>query len=72
MKITMTTIIERQRTRLYTQKEKNCETFLSKKSQTVFKKQDNFRYVFIYKKRYTLRYWIFHEIFEVGIYIQKA
>ena len=36
------------------------------------KKQDNFRYVFIYKKQDTLRYAIFHEIFEVGIYIQKS
>ena len=29
-------------------------------------------HVFIYKKPYTLRYGTFHEIFEVGIYIQKA
>ena len=60
------------RTFLYTQKAKNCETFLYPKSQTLFKKRDNFRYVFIYQKLYTLRYGIFHEIFEVGIYIQKA
>ena len=49
MKITMTAIIERQRERLYTQKAKNCEIFLYTKSQTLFKKLDNFRYVFIYK-----------------------
>ena len=30
------------------------------------------RNVFIYKKPYTLRYGIFHEIFEAGIYLQKA
>ena len=49
----------------------NCETFLYTKSKTIFKKLDNSRYVFIYKKPYTLRYGIFHEIFEVGIKIQK-
>ena len=43
-----------------------------KQLQNVFyKKQDNFRYVFIYKEQYTLRYAIFLEYFEVGIYIQK-
>ena len=46
-------------------------TFLYTKSQTLCKNQDNFRYVCVYKKQDTLRYVIFHEIFEVGIYIQK-
>ena len=53
MKITMTAIIERQRERLYKQKAKNCKTFLNTKSETLFKKLDNFRYVYIYKKPYT-------------------
>ena len=34
-------------------KQKNYETFLYANSQTLFKKLDNFRYVFIYKKPYT-------------------
>ena len=42
------------------------------KSQTLFKELDNSRYVFIYKTSYTLRYGVFHEIFVVGIFIQKA
>ena len=53
-------------------KGKKCESFLYTKIQTLYKKQDNFRYIFIYKNQDTLRYAIFHEIFEVGIYIQKA
>ena len=46
--------------------------FIYTKNNTLCKKQDNFRYVFTYKKHDTLRYAIFYEIFEVGIYIQKA
>ena len=55
---------------MYT-KQKKCEAFLYTKSQTLFKKLDNFRCV-LYPKiiHSTLR--DFHEIFEVGIYIQKA
>ena len=56
---------------IYTKRENNCARFLYK-SQTLFKKQDNFRYVFIYKKQDTLRDAIFHENFEVSIYVQKA
>ena len=40
---------------LYIQKAKKCETFLYPKTQTLFKKQDNFRYVFMNKKHDTLR-----------------
>ena len=47
-------------------------TFLYTKSQTLHKKLDNYRCVFLYKKQYTLRCRVFHEIFEVCIYIQKA
>ena len=36
------------------------------------KNKYNFRYVFIYKNQHTLCYAIFHENFEVGIYIQKV
>ena len=65
----MTAIRETQRARFYIYKrEKNCETFLYTKSQTLCKKQDNLRYVFIYKKPDTLPYAIFHENFGVGIY----
>ena len=38
----------------------------------MYKKLDNFRYVFIYNKGCTLRYGVLHEISEVGIYIKKA
>ena len=53
------------RTFLYTKKAKQLQNGL-------LKKLDNSRCVFISKKQYTLRYRIFHEIFEVGFYIQKA
>ena len=46
MEITITTISERQRARLYIyKKQKNLETFLYTKSQTLCKNQENFRYV---------------------------
>ena len=57
---------------LYIQKEKNAKRFYIQKGQTLCKKQENSRYVFIYKKKNTLRYAILNEIFEVGIFIQKA
>ena len=41
-------------------------TFLYTKIQTLSKKQDNLRSVFIYKNTDTLRYAIFHWIFEIG------
>ena len=85
MKITKTDIIEIQRARWNTQKSKKCETFLYTKSQTLFKKLDNIRYVFIYKKPYTWRYGIFIKFLKlefiyknhdtlryVTFYIQKA
>ena len=65
MKITMSAIVERQSARFYEQKKQKI-------AQRLKKKLDNFRFVFVYKKVYTLRYRIFHEIFEVGIYILKA
>ena len=52
-------------------KQKNRNIF-NTKSQTLCKQQDNFCYVFNIQKKDTLRYTMFHEIFEVCIYIQKA
>ena len=86
MKIMMTVIIKRQRARLYTQRETNYQTFLYRKIQTLFKKLDNFRYVFIYKKQYTWHYEIFMKFLKLAFeytnsmtlcvtwhfYIQKA
>ena len=40
-------------------------TFLYVKIQTLRKKQDNLRYVFIYKNPDNLRCAIFHRIFEI-------
>ena len=43
------------------------------KIQTLCKKQDNLRYVFIHKKPHTFRYAIFHDFFKLEfIYKQKA
>ena len=50
-------------------------TFLYTKSDTLRKKQDNLRYVFIYKNPETLRYGIFYIIVGIGGgggYIQKT
>ena len=47
---------------LYT-KSKKMRNLLHTKKQTLRKKQENFRYVFIYKNQETLRYAIFHEMF---------
>ena len=46
--------------------------YIYTKSQTIRKKQDNFRYAFIYKQLDTLRYTIFHETSEISICIQKS
>ena len=51
-------------------------TFLYAKIQTLRKKQDNLRYIFIYKKPEYLRYAIFHGILKLaerggGFYMQK-
>ena len=54
MKITMTAIIEIQRARLYIHKNKNKLRFFSNtKSQTLFKKLEDSRYV-LYTKSHTL------------------
>ena len=41
-------------------------TCLYTKIQTLRKNQDNLRYIFIYKKPYTVHYANFHGIFEIG------
>ena len=50
-------------------------TFLYTQIQTLSKKQDNLRYIFIYKNPDTLRYSIFHRIFEIdgggGIFMNQ-
>ena len=69
----MTTISERRRACLDIYKmQKKCETFLYTKIQALCKKQDNLPYVFIYKNPDTLHYAIFHEMLEIGIFIQKV
>ena len=73
MKIAITAIIKRQRAHFNIYKnQKKFRNVSYKKSQTLCKKQENFRYVFIYKNQDTLYSTIFHENFEVCIYIQKA
>ena len=71
----MTPINERQHARFYLYKNKNIpkRLYINTKIQTLCKKQDNWRYVFIDKKAYTLCYTIFHEILKLAfIYTQKA
>ena len=65
----MTSMIERQRARFYIYKRQKKLQKEYTKSQTLCKKQDNLRHVFIHKKPDTLRYTIFYEIFEIGVYI---
>ena len=71
MKITMTAIIERQRARLYTQKAKKLRNVRYKKPDT-FQKARQFPLRFYIQKAIHLTLRDFHEIFEVGIYTQKA
>ena len=40
-------------------------------SHSLWKKQENLRYFFIYKNMDTFRYAIFREIFDIGIFIQN-
>ena len=55
---------------LYIQQKKNIEKrlYIYKKPHTL-QKARQFALRFIHKRPYTLRYMIFHEIFEIGIYI---
>ena len=45
--------------------------YIYAKSQTLFKKQDNLRYVFIYKKSDTLRYAIFMKMLKLAYINQE-
>ena len=73
MKITMTAIIERQRARLYAQKAKKFPNVFIYKKPDTFQKARQFPLRFYYiQKAIHLTLRDFHEIFEVGIYIQKA
>ena len=69
----MTVIIERQIARIYiyTKSKNIAKRFCIQKVET-FQKAIQLPYVFTYKEHHTLRYAIFHENFECGIYIQKA
>ena len=59
------------RTFISTKSQKNCPTFLYTKTQTLFKKLDNLRYVFIYKKQYTLRYGILMKFSHLAFICKK-
>ena len=73
MKITMTAIIEKQRARLYTQKAKQIAKYLYIQKAGHFSKSWTIPVTFLCTKSHTLDVIPdFHEIFEVGIYIQKA
>ena len=54
---------------IYKKQKIYMRSYIYSKNQTLFKKQDNLRYVLFTKKPDTLHYAIFHEIFEIGIYI---
>ena len=68
----MTDILERQRARLYTQKAKNSKTFFIYKKPDTFQKARRFPLRFYIQKAIHLTLRDFHEIFEVGIYIEKS
>ena len=69
----MTAVVERQRAHfnIY-KKQNNCETFFVYKNPDTFQKARQFPLRFYIQKaiHFTLR--DFYEIFEIGIYIQKA
>ena len=72
MKITITVLSKRQRARFCIYKKgKNAKLFYTK-NRKLYKKQKKLHYVFIYKDQKNLRYAIFHNNFEVGIYTQKT
>ena len=72
MKITMTAIIKRQLARLFTQKAKKLRNVFMYKKPDTFQKARQFPLRFYIQKSIHLTLWYFHEIFEVGIYLQKA
>ena len=66
-----TSIIKRQRARLYTKSKKFRNVFIYKKPDT-FQKARQFPLRFYIQKSIHLTLRDFHEDFQVGIYIQKA
>ena len=68
----MTAIIERYRARFYTQKVKKMRNVFIYKKPKTFQKARQFLLRFYIQKAIHLTLWDFHEIFEPGIYIQKA
>ena len=69
----MTAIIERQRARFYIQKKQNkFPTVFIYKNPDTFQKARQFPLRFYIQKAIHLALRDFHEVFEVGIYIQKA
>ena len=72
MKITMTAIIDRQRARVHTQKAKKLPNVFIYKKRDTFQKAGQFPLCFYKQKAIHLTLRGFHEIFEVGIFIQKA
>ena len=72
MKITMTAIIERQRTHLYTQKAFFLPNVFIYKNPDTFQKDRQFSLRFCIQKSIHLMLRDFRENFEVRIYIQKA
>ena len=57
---------------LYIQKEKKWQNNSIDKNIDTLQKARQFTSLFIYKKPDTLWYAIFHEMFEVGIYVQNV
>ena len=60
------------RTLICTKSKKNSETFLYTKKPDTFQKAKQFSLRFCIQKAIHLTLRDFHEIFEVGIYIEKA
>ena len=72
MNFFMTAIIERRRGRLYTQKAKKMRNVFIYKKPDTFQKARQFPLRFYIQKAIHLTLRDFHEILEVGIYIQKV
>ena len=68
----ITAIIERPRARIYTQRAKKMRNVFIYKKPDTFQKDRQFPLRFYIQKAMHLTLRNFHEIFEVGIYIQKA
>ena len=65
----MNPISQRQRVRFIHIKKIAKNLYIYARIETLFKKKDNLRYVFIHKKPDNFRYAIFHECFVIDIHI---